>query len=90
MQHCYEGCKQMAEYIHPLPESFVTEGLKLAEGARLFGKRFFDMTHDELIAAAAQGWNAERKARQQNAESSAARAAFFAEQARFWKGDRAA
>lgn len=80
----------MAEYTHPLPESFVAEGLKLAEGARLFGKRFSDMTHDELIAAAAQGWNAERKAREQYAETSAARAAFFVEQTRFWNGDRAA
>lgn len=43
-------------------------GLKLAKGAMLFGKEFNDMTRDELIAAAAQGWLAEREQRERVAE----------------------
>lgn len=50
-----------------LPESFVAEGLAIAEGAVLFGKRLPDCTRDELLAAAAQGWAAERRAREQGA-----------------------
>lgn len=51
-----------------IPPAFVDKGLKLAKDARLFGVSFFDMTHDELIAAAAQGWNAERLAREEMSE----------------------
>jgi hypothetical protein len=44
-----------------LPETFVADGLKLAEGLLLFGKRLEEMSRDELIASAAQGWEAERR-----------------------------
>ena len=68
--------------MHDLPESFLKRGLELADGARLFGKSFADMTRDELIAAAAQGWMGERKARDELAATDTARAAFFVELAR--------
>ncbi len=64
----------MSEGISPgglaqtLPRAFVEHGLKLAKGAMLFGKEFNDMTRDELIAAAAQGWLAEREQRERVAE----------------------
>lgn len=48
----------------PLPEEFVKRGLEMARGSLLFGKPFADMTRDELIAAAAQGWSAERYQRE--------------------------
>jgi len=47
-----------------LPDDFVISGLELAKGYRLFGIRFDDMTRDELIAAAAHGWNEDRKQRE--------------------------
>lgn len=47
-----------------LPDDFVKTGLKLAHGLLLFGKPLDEMTREELIAAAAQGWNAERKQRE--------------------------
>lgn len=52
-----------------LPESFINEGLKLAEGATIMGKKFSDMTRDELIAAAAHGWTAEANARKEGMRS---------------------
>lgn len=39
-----------------LPKDFVEEGLKMAEGASLFGVMFTDLDRDELLATAAQGW----------------------------------
>jgi hypothetical protein len=49
----------------PLPEGWVKSGLAHAEGARIFGRLLTDLTRDELIAVAAQGWHAERKAREE-------------------------
>jgi hypothetical protein len=48
-----------------LPSEFVASGLRIAEGATLFGKRLMDLTREEAIAAAAQGWAAEKKAREE-------------------------
>lgn len=52
-----------------LTESFIESGLKLAAGARIFGAAFDDLTRDELVAVAAHGWDAERKAREEGARS---------------------
>lgn len=48
----------------PLPESFVADGLKDAEGFLLFGVALSDMTRDELIAAAIGGWKQVESARE--------------------------
>lgn len=53
-----------------LPGKFVEDGLKLAEGCRLFGLSFDELTRDELIAAAAHGWDYARKVREQAMSSS--------------------
>jgi hypothetical protein len=68
--------------VRPLPQSFVKRGLQLAEGALLFGKSFSDMTRDELIAAAAQGWNAERQQREKQYAESKERADWYVQRAR--------
>ena len=68
--------------VRPLPEGFVRKGLELAEGALLFGKPFADMTRDELIAAASQGWNAEREQRERHAAESKERADWYVRRAR--------
>ena len=68
--------------MNSLPELFVARGLELANGMLLFGKLFCDMTRDELIAAAAQGWNAEHIAREEVYATATARAALFVEQAK--------
>ena len=65
-----------------LPNSFVEKGLALAQGATLYGVAFEDMTREELIAAAAQGWNEERKQREAYAETAKARAHLFVDMAR--------
>ena len=52
-----------------LPESFVNDGLKLANEATIMGKKFSDMTRDELVAVAVHGWIAEAKAREEGARS---------------------
>lgn len=44
-----------------LPDPFIRDGLRLAEGATLFGILLSDLSRDELIAAAAKGWDAFRK-----------------------------
>lgn len=62
-----------------LPASFVESGLELAEGSTLFGIKFHDMTRIELIAAAAHGWNEERKS---SGELSVYRARLFTEKSR--------
>lgn len=54
--------------MRPLPADFVAAGLALARGASLFGKRLEDMERDELIAAAAMGWDAERRAREEGTQ----------------------
>lgn len=41
-----------------LPNDFVEKGLELAKGLTLFGMRFEQLSRDELIAAAAHGWEA--------------------------------
>ncbi len=48
-----------------LPESFVTTGLKLSEGATIMGIKFSNMTRDELIAVAAHGWTEEANSRKE-------------------------
>ena len=53
-----------------LPTEWVKEGLVLADGARLFGVPFDEMTNDELIAAAAHGWALKREADARESESS--------------------
>lgn len=40
----------------PLPVGFVAEGLTLANTGRLYGKTFHEMTREELLASAANGW----------------------------------
>lgn len=47
-----------------LPQKFVNEGLVLAKGAKLFGQDLESLTREELLAACAQGWKAERNARE--------------------------
>lgn len=44
-----------------LPLDFVARGLELAETANLFGVPLVDLSRDELLAAAAQGWAAYNK-----------------------------
>jgi hypothetical protein len=44
-----------------LPAEFVTQGVQLAKGARLYGKPLMDMTRDELLATAAEGWKVAQK-----------------------------
>ena len=65
-----------------LTERFVKEGLELAKGCTLYGVYFDQMTREELIAAAAQGWNEERRQRENYAETAEARATWFVEQVR--------
>lgn len=69
-----------------LPESFVKRGRELAAGARLFGKLISEMTRDELIAAAAQGWADERDARERIYGFHKSEAASYVEIAKFWRG----
>ena len=64
-----------------LPKSFIEEGLEIAKGVKIFNRSLFDMTRDELIASAAQGWSAERKQREEYDATAPARAAFFVQQA---------
>ncbi|HEX6827303.1 MAG TPA: hypothetical protein VF077_13370 [Nitrospiraceae bacterium] len=54
--------------IPKLPEKFLKDGLELAENSRLFGMLFSDMTREELIASAAQGWKRENDARKEGNE----------------------
>ena len=65
-----------------LPDNFVESGLTLVKGASLYGVRFEDMTREELLAAAAHGWNEQRKAQKELAETAEARAYLFVEKAR--------
>jgi hypothetical protein len=51
-----------------LPEHFVNEGLKLAKGAMIFGVPLEELSRDELLAVAAQGWKAEENAREEGAK----------------------
>lgn len=44
-----------------LPREFVDEGVKLAETCTLFGIHLTELSKDELLAAAAKGWNAYNK-----------------------------
>lgn len=46
-----------------LPKKFVDEGLALAKGAKFFGEDLESLTRDELLAACAQGWAAEKRSR---------------------------
>jgi hypothetical protein len=46
-----------------IPEQFLREGMILGEGTRIFGVELSELSREELIAVAAQGWNAERKLR---------------------------
>ena len=64
--------------VYGLPPDFVESGLELAKGARLFGKSFDDMTREELIAAAAHGWDEGRRHRESRYEESKALAALYA------------
>lgn len=43
-----------------LPDGWVKDGLALARGAHVFGVPFEEMSRDDLIAAAAHGWNEQR------------------------------
>lgn len=65
-----------------LPEKFVETGLALADGASIFGVPLHELTHDELLAVAAQGWEAEQRARDAYAGTAGARAALLVAQAR--------
>lgn len=68
--------------VRHLPEEFVKRGLELAAGALLFSKPFDEMTRDELIASAAQGWNAEREQRARHYAESKERADWYMQRAR--------
>jgi len=65
-----------------IPKRFIESGTELANGASLYGVMFEDMTREELIAAAAHGWNEQRKAQKEFAETAKARAHLFADEAR--------
>ena len=41
-----------------LPERFVLVGLELAKKGNIFGVPLTSLSHEELIACAAQGWQA--------------------------------
>jgi len=43
--------------MNKLPESFVSKGLELSKDALIFGIPLSELTHDELLATCAQGWN---------------------------------
>jgi len=51
--------------MNTLPKSFIDEGLKLSEGATVFGVKFAEMSREELIAVAAHGWTEEAKMRKE-------------------------
>ena len=58
--------KAAVDRVRSLPKAWVAEGLKLADGARVFDKLMSDLTHDELLAVAAHGWKAARKDKEQS------------------------
>ena len=47
-------------YMKKLPKKFLEEGLNMAKEAMIFGIPFEDLTKEELMAVAAQGWRAHR------------------------------
>jgi hypothetical protein len=46
----------MGEVVNILSDEIVKRGLDLAKGSTVFGKSFFDLSREELIAIAAIGW----------------------------------
>jgi len=42
--------------MNKLSDEIVKRGLDLAKGSTVFGKSFFDLSRDDLIAIAAIGW----------------------------------
>jgi hypothetical protein len=42
--------------VYKLPKGYVEKGLELAKGASFFGVPIEDLTRDELIACAINGW----------------------------------
>lgn len=45
-----------------IPRMALERGTKLSEGMTVYGKLLTDMTKEELIAVAALGWDAEKRA----------------------------
>ncbi len=48
-----------------LPARFMESGLSHAKGARIFGQLLESLSREELLAVAANGWLAERRAREE-------------------------
>lgn len=48
----------MTEEKSRLPDSFLSKGLALADGAIIFGVPLKELSRQDLIAVAAQGWKA--------------------------------
>ena len=53
-----------------LPDGFVSEGLRIAETCNLFGIPLAELSRDELLAAAAQGWQAYNRSLEQSIKNS--------------------
>ena len=49
-----------------LPDQFMKRGTELADTCLLFGEKLTDLSREELIAAAAQGWRAYSDLLEQN------------------------
>ena len=47
-----------------IPPKIVTDAIERGKGMQVFGVALHDMTRDELICAAVMGWEAERRARE--------------------------
>lgn len=60
-----------------LPETFVQRGIELASRTTLFSVKFDDMSRDELMAAAANGWKEVNRLQACYAQTASARSEWF-------------
>ena len=60
-----------------LPVSFVQKGIELSKRTTLYGVKFNDMSRDELMAAAANGWKEVNRLQACYAQTASARAEWF-------------
>ena len=60
-----------------LPETFFQRGIELASRTTLYGVKFDDMSRDELMAAAANGWKEVNRLQACYAQTASARAEWF-------------
>ena len=67
MNKFYDNQKQDFVSANKLPKSYVEKGLELAKGASFFGVPIEDLTRDELIACAANGWQEVSNIREEGA-----------------------